>query len=69
MDEWVCIKSTMFAHKGDVVNIRKVVIIDSYFILDNFGKAIDIIDERQLMIHFVPLCEWREQQMKIILDD
>ena len=67
VDKWICIRKRIFLCKqGDIFLLEESG--SAYFICDESGKAVDIISECLVKEYFIPLSEYREQQMKSILD-
>ena len=66
--KWICIISISFFYKeGAIVILQKRG--DLYFVLNEDREAIDILSEESVSKHFITLAEWREKQMKNIIDD
>jgi hypothetical protein len=70
MNKWICIRSrSLFYKEGDIIILQKIDLEDCYFVLNEDRNPIDIISDTAVSEYFITLAEWREKQMKNIIDD
>ena len=69
-EKWLCIKDTLFLKQGDIVTFRGHTFRPGYYIacLEETNRRESIVWSL-IKEHFVNLGDYREEQIKSILDD
>jgi uncharacterized protein (DUF779 family) len=69
MDKFICIKKRLLINLGDIYLLDKMENTEASFVYHQSGGVLDIISDNIITEYFITIAEWREKQIKTILDD